>query len=61
MAPASGSRIPAIQRSVVVLPAPFGPTRPRISPARTSNETVDGDAIVESLGELLDDEHGRRR
>ena len=26
-------------RSVVVLPAPFGPSRPKISPARTSNET----------------------
>ena len=26
-------------RSVVVLPAPFGPTSAKISPARTSNDT----------------------
>ena len=38
--PASGARIPATQRSVVVLPAPFGPTRPRISPARTSKPSA---------------------
>ena len=36
--PLDGAMMPASQRSVVVLPAPFGPTRPRISPAATSNE-----------------------
>src|SRR5262245_48000540 len=30
--------IPAIARSVVVLPAPFGPTSPSTSPGRTANE-----------------------
>ena len=34
--PAVGGRMPAMVRSVVVLPAPLGPTRPRMSPARTS-------------------------
>ena len=31
--------IPARQRSVEVLPAPLGPTRPRISPAATCRES----------------------
>src|SRR5262245_64094944 len=30
--------IPAIARSVVVLPAPFGPTSPSTSPGRTAND-----------------------
>src|SRR5262252_817946 len=37
-APVVGRRMPAIDRSVVVLPAPFGPQRPTISPAATSND-----------------------
>src|SRR5512146_2344464 len=37
--PESGCRTPASMRSVVVLPAPSGPTRPKISPACTSNES----------------------
>jgi hypothetical protein len=36
--PALGFRIPAIARSVVVLPAPLGPTKPRIAPAGTAKE-----------------------
>src|SRR5919197_3436208 len=36
--PDVGRRMPASDRSVVVLPAPFGPIRPTISPAATSNE-----------------------
>src|SRR4029434_10173137 len=36
--PAVGGRIPAIVLSVVVLPAPLGPTSPRISPGWTSND-----------------------
>src|ERR1044072_175324 len=33
--PAVAGIIPARQRSVVVFPAPFGPTRPSTSPGRT--------------------------
>jgi hypothetical protein len=36
--PAEGRRIPASDRSVVVLPAPLGPMRPTISPEATVNE-----------------------
>ena len=39
MVPLSGVRRPAIDSTVVVLPAPFGPTIPKISPSRTENET----------------------
>jgi hypothetical protein len=34
-----GRQIPARQRSVVVFPAPLGPTRPRTSPGATSKES----------------------
>src|SRR5687768_11485305 len=37
--PASGSRMPMIMRTNVVLPAPFGPRSARISPGATSIET----------------------
>ena len=37
--PAVGSRTPRIMLMLVVLPAPFGPSRPTISPALTSKET----------------------
>src|SRR4029078_1667048 len=37
--PFVGVMMPARQRSVVVFPAPFGPTSPRISPGPTSNVT----------------------
>jgi hypothetical protein len=33
--PLVGEMMPARQRSVVVLPAPLGPTSPRISPGAT--------------------------
>ena len=35
--PAVGSRYPINSRSSVVLPAPLGPSRPRISPCGSSN------------------------
>ena len=37
--PRSGVRSPSTHSIVVVLPAPFGPIRPKISPGWTSNET----------------------
>ena len=37
--PRSGARMPSRHSIVVVLPAPLGPTRPKISPRRTSNDT----------------------
>jgi hypothetical protein len=39
MAPPSGDRSPSTHSIVVVLPAPFGPISPKISPWRTSNDT----------------------
>ena len=36
--PLVGFKMPASERSVVVLPAPFGPMRPTISPAATPND-----------------------
>jgi hypothetical protein len=39
MVPRSGARRPPTHSIVVVLPAPFGPIRPKISPGRTSNDT----------------------
>src|SRR5437868_15514843 len=41
MRPASGRRIPPRQRSVVDLPAPFWPSRTRISPRSTWRSTPD--------------------
>ena len=37
--PASGARNPAMIRSVVVFPAPFGPTKPTTSPRPTRKLT----------------------
>ena len=37
--PPSGLKMSSIMRMVVVLPAPLGPSRPKISPAHTSNDT----------------------
>src|SRR5581483_128971 len=37
--PASGARSVQMVRSVVVLPAPFGPSRPKISPLPASKDT----------------------
>src|SRR3972149_2967535 len=39
MSPPSDLKMSIIMRMVVVLPAPLGPSRPKISPAYTSNET----------------------
>ena len=39
MDPASGLRRPTMDSMVVVLPAPFGPTMPKISPLSTLKET----------------------
>src|SRR5215467_6371854 len=39
MDPRSGFRTPSTHSIVVVLPAPLGPIRPKISPWRTSNDT----------------------
>jgi len=38
IAPRVGGMMPVRQRSVVVLPAPLGPTRPSTSPGRTAND-----------------------
>src|SRR5262245_10874777 len=37
--PALGEIIPTAIRKLVVLPAPFGPSKPTISPVSTSNDT----------------------
>ena len=37
--PPEGASAPAIRLKVVLLPEPFGPIRPRISPCASSNET----------------------
>jgi hypothetical protein len=37
--PSSGVIIPMVERKLVVLPAPLGPSRPTISAASTSNVT----------------------
>jgi hypothetical protein len=37
--PASGEAMPSSMRNVVVLPAPFGPSRPKHSPASTWNDS----------------------
>src|SRR5438046_4810228 len=39
MEPALGTRAPEMQLKAVVLPEPFRPMSPRISPSRTSNDT----------------------
>src|SRR5262245_13261189 len=49
MVPSVGRRIPAMQRSVVVLPAPLGPTSPRISPDSAEKEM----ALTASSGPYL--------
>ena len=41
MEPAVGAYMPAMQLNVVLLPEPFGPMSPRISPSSTSNDTFD--------------------
>src|ERR1700720_3867294 len=38
--PAVGTSVPDSMLKIVLLPEPFGPIRPRISPCSTSNETL---------------------
>src|SRR5438132_8890001 len=38
--PPVGRKRPSISRMVVVLPAPFGPRKPKVSPARTEKEAL---------------------
>src|ERR1700683_4477582 len=38
--PADGGSVPESMLKIVLLPEPFGPIRPRISPCSTSNETL---------------------
>ena len=60
--PASGSRSPMTHSSVVVLPAPFGPSRPKISPSAISKLTPSTADAVVVFAEILDDDlwHGLR-
>src|SRR5215831_5064616 len=46
MVPASVGSRPARHSNSVVLPAPFGPIRPRISPSRTSKPTPSSTALA---------------
>src|SRR5262245_27045671 len=39
--PAVGGYMPAMQLKVVLLPEPFGPMRPKISPSLTSKDTLE--------------------
>ena len=49
---------PVMIRIVVVLPAPFGPRNPRISPLRGGEADVaDGDQVTVALGEVADFDH----
>ena len=56
--PASGSSTPSAIRIVVVLPAPFGPTNPTISPSGTANDdAVERDDVAEASREVDQLEH----
>ncbi len=53
--PASGRRIVVRMRTAVVLPAPFGPSRPKTVPAGDLEvDAVEGDEVAEPLREALD-------
>ena len=54
---------PSSIRMVVVLPAPFGPSRPKISPSPTLKRRLDGGRRAIALGEAfgLDDRLAHRR
>ena len=57
--PESGRTSPAIMETVVVLPAPLGPSSPTVSPgARAKRHTVDRDHVAVALLEIVDFEHG---
>ena len=54
--PRVGGMMPAKARNVLVFPAPFGPTNPRISPARNlESQCVDRDGLAIRLVKILDD------
>ena len=62
MRPAVGLSSPAIMRIVVVLPAPFGPRKPWISPGwHLEADAVDGGERAVRLDEIVDGDHRRRR
>src|SRR5262245_10573295 len=58
MEPAVGMYMPAMQLKMVLLPDPFGPIRPRISPSSTWNDTFD--TAVKPLNTLVRPETPRR-
>ena len=58
MWPAVGVSRLEMQPMVVVLPAPFGPSRPKISPGCAVNAHIlDGDDIAVLLSKLFDFDH----
>ena len=53
--PASGARRPSRISTVVVLPAPFGPSRPKTSPpGDVEVDAVDGDEVAVALDQSAD-------
>ena len=59
--PAVGRRMPASDRSVVVLPAPLGPMSPTISPAPTSNDRSSTAVNVPAVASRRSGRSARRR
>ena len=58
--PAVGGNSPQIRLTIVLLPEPFGPIRPRISPLRDREiDAVDRAHAAEMLGEALELKHRR--
>ena len=61
-ASASGARLPVMRLSIEVLPAPFGPTTPRVSPAaRRQRQAVGDDDTAERLVDDVELEQGGTR
>ena len=59
--PESGSVRPSQISIVVVLPAPFGPSRPKHSPGRhVEVDAVDGDDVLVGLAQIGDAQGGAR-
>ena len=59
--PLSGRTNPAITSNSVVLPAPFGPISPSVSPAATSSDTSStASEPAVALGHCLDSQHRAR-
>ncbi len=64
--PAVGGTSVVNMRMRVDLPAPFGPSRPKISPARHGEiQVIHGEKIAEALGQIfnfnVEHDHGRAR